>query len=302
MPISDKNMNAIILGCPRSGTTLLRRLIDAHSDICCPGETYLFRACAHVLQKDDVPNGLSLGVVDGLGALGFTEDDVLTRLRAFITGFYEDLTAQRAKKIWVAKTAADSFYIDAIEKLFVQDHKFIAITRHGLDVAASMNDLTQNLQTYIAELHPYIRQDPHPYQAFVRAWSDVTNDILDFAARHPERTLLLRYEDLVAAPDDHMAQLFDFLDVPPQDVSQTLSTKKSDGIGDWKAAQKQSVDKSSSGRWKDLPPALVHTLAPLANATLERAGYEPIKTESDEDQRRRELAMMMMGADSTSSL
>ena len=35
----------LIVGVPRRGTTLLRRIFDSHPNICCPPETYLFGSC-----------------------------------------------------------------------------------------------------------------------------------------------------------------------------------------------------------------------------------------------------------------
>ncbi|MCA9663328.1 MAG: sulfotransferase, partial [Myxococcales bacterium] len=37
---AGRSPGIIVLGAPRSGTTLLRRLLDAHPNIACPPETY----------------------------------------------------------------------------------------------------------------------------------------------------------------------------------------------------------------------------------------------------------------------
>ena len=51
---NEAEKGVIILGCPRSGTTLLRRLLDSHPDLSCPGETFLFRGAARFLKEDTI--------------------------------------------------------------------------------------------------------------------------------------------------------------------------------------------------------------------------------------------------------
>ena len=54
---NEAEKGVIILGCPRSGTTLLRRLLDSHPDLSCPGETFLFRGAARFLKEDTISGG-----------------------------------------------------------------------------------------------------------------------------------------------------------------------------------------------------------------------------------------------------
>lgn len=290
----------IILGCPRSGTTLLRRLLDAHPDLCCPGETFLFKACARFLEADDISYGFDYGVTGALEGLGYKHGEIDERLRSFASGFYEELAEKRGKKRWVAKTAVDSFYLPTIERLFAGHAKFICITRHGLDVAVSMEEFTKDLQTYISELHAYIKRFPRPLEAFAHAWADVTLGILDFATRHPDTAHVLKYEDLVSHPDAEMLKITEFLGVSPlaKKTAGILSSKKGDGIGDWKSYQKTEVESSSIGRWQqDIPTAAVERLATIVNPALIHAGYEPISQGRTEDaNRREEIAQMVMQA------
>ncbi len=83
----DAYEGVIVLGVPRSGTTLLRRLLDAHPDIACPPETNLIGAASRFLQEDRFAGGLSVGVVPGLHFCGFDEEigpDASARLRFLV--------------------------------------------------------------------------------------------------------------------------------------------------------------------------------------------------------------------------
>jgi len=136
---------AIVLGSPRSGTTLLRRLLDSHPDLSCPGETFLFRGCARFIEHDTISGGFDYGVLGALEGLGYSREDVLTRLRRFAVEFYEELARKDGKSMWIAKTAVDSFYMNQIEELFARHAKFICVLRHGLDVVCSMDEFSRDL-------------------------------------------------------------------------------------------------------------------------------------------------------------
>jgi hypothetical protein len=48
--VTNASDPVFILTLPRSGSTLLRFLLDAHSDMCCPPETQLSLVCASVMD------------------------------------------------------------------------------------------------------------------------------------------------------------------------------------------------------------------------------------------------------------
>lgn len=297
MSISDGE-GIILLGMPRSGTTLLRRLLDAHPDICCPGETFLFRGLAKFLEHDIISTGFDYGVMGALEGLGYERSDVKDRLRRFATQFYEELAQKAGKKHWAAKTAVDSFYLPQIEDLFADHARFICITRHGLDTVCSLDEFSRDLQSYIDELHDYIKLYPRPYEAFAHAWAAVTAMILNFAENHEGRCHVLKYEELVQNPDAEMEKITTFLglDKLPQATSEIMAQKQVDGVGDWKSYKKTAVETASIGRWEnELQAVTVEMLSHIVNPVLERAGYDPVSAGSDDDaQRRQELAKMMM--------
>ena len=141
MPKSSQHAGIIILGHPRSGTTLLRRLLGRHPNIACPGETHILSACARFLHTEETADGVDLGVLAGLYYAGFSDEDVLTKLREFAFSFPQDYAKRESKTRWAEKTAFDSFYIDEIEKFCGNHAYFIGMVRHGLDVAVSTKEV-----------------------------------------------------------------------------------------------------------------------------------------------------------------
>jgi len=103
--VSSNPPGIVVLGTPRSGTTLLRRLLDAHPNIACPPETYVLSAAARFLHAERFSSGLEIGVLFGLGYAGFEESDVLERLRRFAFSFFEDHAKAQGKTRWAEKTA-----------------------------------------------------------------------------------------------------------------------------------------------------------------------------------------------------
>ncbi len=270
----------VVLGAPRSGTTLMRRLLSAHPRIHAPSETNLLSACARFLEETPSAHGLSIGVRSGLAYSGIAEEAVLDRLRALAFGAFEELAAKAEKPRWAEKTAFDVFHLDAIERLLGERCRYVLVVRHGLDAVASMKDLADEMETYLPEIHAYVRQHLSPLVAFAHAWADVNERLLRFEADHPAVCVRVRYEDLVADPAAEMARVFAALDEPADAaaiVAAGMGRDPGAGLGDWKTYGKTGVSAASVGRWGKLSPSTIRRLAPVVNPVLLRYGYEEVR-------------------------
>ena len=288
----------IILGVPRSGTTLLRRLLNGHPEIHCGGETFLLTAAARFLRSDRIADGINYGVLGGLAAAGIPREQVIDGLRGLVESYFRRLAGQAGKPRWASKTAIDSFYAAEIEQLFAGRAHFICIVRHGLDTALSLKDLCDVNEIYIREIHEYVIRDARPLAAFARLWSDITTEILDLAGRHTESSIVLRYEDLVARPEPSLERLAAFVGLKRGSLRlDTLRQDSPSGLGDWKTYGKTAVDASSINRWRELGAGSLNLLAPIVNPVLTRAGYEAIVAgkapTADQAMRRYEITMGM---------
>ena len=295
--MSGPGPGIVVLGAPRSGTTLLRRLLDAHSNIACPPETYVLSAAARFLHEEEFAQGLKIGVLFGLDYAGFDEAAVLARLRTFAFSFFEDHAANAGKARWAEKTAFDAFHVPAIRRLCDGHVRFVCLHRNGLDVAASLQDLVGKTGGYVEELHRYLTRFPQPLEAFAHAWSDTASAVEDVAEGNAH-ALSLRYEELTADPEATMRRVLEFVGEPWEDglVERALGDSKSVGFGDWKTYGKSTVDQGSVERWRSLPQATQRMLAKVCNPLLERLGYARVaeEAEMDEDARRRyELGLML---------
>jgi protein-tyrosine sulfotransferase len=288
----------VILGAPRSGTTLLRRLFDAHQDIDCPGETYLLGACARFCQSEITPQGVAMGVVPGLSQLGVAADEVRRQLRELAFGFHRDHARAKGKARWAMKTAVDSFYLAEVEHLIMGHAHVVAIVRHGLDAVASMAEMTAETGAFLSELHEYVKSTPWPSEAYARAWTDISRGLAELAERHPDDVTLIRYEDLVANPSDVFGRVLERVGASWDDtlLDRAMTGSTSVGLGDWKTYQQSAVTDRSVGRHRDLPSPGLARLVPIVAEELRRHGYEvpEAQTESTEKaDRRTRLAMLM---------
>lgn len=267
----------IILGVPRSGTTLLRRLLNWHPEVHCGGETFLLASAARFLRSDRIVDEIDYGVLGGLQAAGIAPEAVTGELREFVAGFFRRLADAASKPRWASKTAIDSFYVAEIERLFAGHAQFVCILRHGLDSVLSLKELCDANETYVQEIHEYIARNPHPFEAFAELWTDVTGALLDFAKRNAESTIVLRYEDLVREPQITLDRLTGFLGLAPgHSLLEALTKDTPSGLGDWKTYGKSALDADTIGRWRAINSATVSRLAPIVNPVLLRAGYDAV--------------------------
>jgi hypothetical protein len=254
----------------------------------CAGETGVFRACARFLHEDTMAQGVRFGVLPGLSLAGLPAEQVRADLRALAFGWMDVIAARSGKPRWAEKTGVATFHVETLERWLGDSVRYVAMLRHGLDTACSLVELAQRSGGYLEELHAYLRSDPRPIRAMVRAWVDTTNAVVDLAQRRPD-VLVVRYEDLVRQPNVELAQLFAGLGETwdPEWLAHALTRPGTPGLGDWKTWERTAIDARSVERWRALDPATISDLTPLANPALERAGYAPVDVHPTPDADRR---------------
>jgi hypothetical protein len=304
---SSKTPGIIVLGVPRSGTTLLRRLLNWHPEVHCGGESFLLTAASRFLRSDSIVDGIDYGVLGGLAAEGIPPEELIGDLRELVTKYLERAAQTADKPRWASKTAIDSFYVSEIERLFGGHARFVCVVRHGLDVALSLRDLCDANEVYLREIHDYIVRYPRPLVAFAHLWSEVTESLLDLANRRPDAAVIVRYEDLVRDPESEIERLTAFLELEPgHDLLPALTRDRPKGLGDWKTYEKTAVEDSSIDRWRDLSEAAISRLAPIVNPVLEQAGYPRVESgampDAEHAMRRYELSLSLQASRSRSQL
>lgn len=205
-----------IVGCHRSGTTLLRATLDSHPAVAIPGESHFVSALARAHRRRRFEIGGELDVGMFLAVLnqshhyrdwGLPDDEVIQALTASPTAdvagglrrLYGLYARRRHKPRYADKTPAHVLAIPAIARLF-PEARFVHIVRDGRDVALS--------NVAIAEWGPRTLPDAALWwRRRVRAGRRAGRRL---GAR---RYLEIRYEHLVDDPEPVLRTVCAFLDL-----------------------------------------------------------------------------------------
>src|SRR5438874_698345 len=240
---------AFVLGAPRSGTTLVRWILDTHSRIHCPGETRFLLALRDFYESPHtVPN---------LIALGISEARLIAHLRTLVLAIMGELTAKAGKSRWAEKTPYYSILPNFIHTLFDGDCKFIIVVRHALDVALSMLDaLDEKMWSpglrMVHETDLQLGLTDIPLLRAARIWSSYCEHLNAFRHLYPDCCFVVHYEKLVAHPERVASQVFEFIGekLEPGLLESVFRTDHGAGLGDPKIKGKRSIEKDLVGQWK----------------------------------------------------
>jgi hypothetical protein len=257
--------------CPgRSGSTLLRFLLDAHPDLACPPETKLPAVFAQLTALWSAMDALPQSADGGNGMAGIPGAAV-TGIRHTADLMIGPYLARRGKKRYCDKNLGTEHYADVLMGVY-PEAKFICLHRHPMDVIASgIEACPWGLGNYGFE--PYVAGAPgNSVLALARYWADHTAAILAVEDKFPGSCHRIRYEDLVADPDTVAEQIFEFLGLPPvAGISALCFSRERErfGAGDFKIWNTSQITGDSVGRgWPvpaDLiPPPLIETINNLA--------------------------------------
>ena len=214
-----------VLGVPKSGTTWLQQLLDAHPDIICTGEGALHRflkamrdgaqdynrhlsARGNIFQKELFPP-LSSAEMQRLGRAF-----VLQRFQATV-GPLSDLQVR-----WLGNKDPDhGSNIKVMAPLFPRA-AYIQIIRDGRDHLVSM---WHHMQRHHPEYKPDRFADLNKMVAErAQKWSAYIRSVRQVATKAKLRYHELRYEDLQREPDAVLKEIFEFLEVN-SDIKTTQS-------------------------------------------------------------------------------
>lgn len=251
-----------LVGVHRSGTTLLRLVIDSHPRIACPPESFFIAPLRGLLEDAKA--------MEGLAAMGFPREQVLAKLRETVSYFFEMYAAARGKARWADKTPSYVDCLDFIDELYGPDCRYVLIFRHGLDSASSI------AQIGIREVEPHVAACGNDrYAGAARYWAAQTRKILAFRERHPDRCIALRYEELTREPEHQLRPVFAFLDEPWEPGVLRFAEQPHDewiGLQDGGAARSTGFT-PSVGRYAREPVQVVERMLREAEPVLRELGY-----------------------------
>jgi hypothetical protein len=198
-----------IVGVNRSGTTLLRLMLDAHPDLAIPPETHflpeLIRRANHGNTRLRIIR--SLTAHPRWGDFGVDPKDLRKRTReikplsatAVARAFYELYAESQGKPRWGDKTPRYMRSMPRIARA-LPEARFVHIIRDGRDVAISQAERS-------------LEERDTPVEEAAERWARRIEAARE-AGREMDVYMEVRYEDLVAEPEATLRKVCEFVELP----------------------------------------------------------------------------------------
>jgi len=195
-----------VISAPRSGSTLLQRMLGSHSEVFTHPEPHMITPMAHLGlygQVDRAPydhiNAAEAmrSFVEGLPR---GEEDYLDALRAYSDTLYARMLATSGRSRFLDKTPAYGLVLPFLTKLYPRA-RYVVLTRHPLAIFSSYansffdgdwrgaHDFNPIVERYVAAIGQQVRAPSVPLHH-------------------------IRYEELVADPEPQLAAIFEHLGLP----------------------------------------------------------------------------------------
>jgi hypothetical protein len=266
-----------LIGAPRSGTTLLARMLSAHSAVYGRAEPHLITPIAHLgyfgsVQKAPYdPYNVEQAVKEIVAEIPRGEAGYLDALRAYTDSIYGQLMdgAPPGTRYLLDKTPAYALVLPFLTKLY-PGAKYVVLTRHPLAV------LTSYVESFF-DGNYQVAMEHNPILArYVPALARMVRE-------RPVPLVWVKYEDLVKEPEAQFRGVCDYLGVPFEEgaIRYGESGEAFKGLGDPTGVQKHTRPVTSSvGKWASEIASQPRVLAfvsrlldQLADDDLETLGY-----------------------------
>jgi hypothetical protein len=263
----------------RTGSTLLRLLLDCHPELSCPAETNLPALCNNMLPIWSLVTGYPGPVPNRPFDASQLAPAVTQGLRASMDLIMSTHLQRSGKSRWCDKSLGSARYAELLLQLYPHA-QFVCLYRFPMDVIASaLEACPYGLSGYGYD--PYIASSPgNSVLAAARCWLDMTAEIMTAEEDFGNHCLRIRYEDLVTDTETTMKGIFSFLGLPPapEIVSQCFSSQPERlGMADYKVWHTNSVSSDSVGRGWNIPPGLIsEPVLEGINELSGRLGYIPV--------------------------
>jgi Sulfotransferase family len=265
-----------IVGCDRSGTTLLRLILDRSGEVAIPTESMTLvdfarerdapldtdaafdRLARAVWRHPKIREwGLAGGPPKREGRTG------AAAYRAALEAPYLAYARGRGAARWADKTPHYVLHAGLIRRTF-PEARIVHIVRDGRDVALSLLRVPFGAANVWAAAHQ---------------WRDAVDAGDAAAERDADAVLTVRYEDLVAEPEATVRRVCAFCELTFRSemlqVERTGADRLIRGQESWFTQLGAGITTASAGRWRtQMSPARQAVFTSIAAGALRRHGYE----------------------------
>lgn len=269
-----------IVGAPRSGTTLLQLVLNAHPDVAIHGEIHFFD---QVLQlKSEIPDLDTAGRLDNF----FGQ---LHRPSAFrhLPDIESRLEIVRTRLGRCENASYELFYRILIDEFAERN----GASRGGEKTPQNIRYLSELLQVFPSAKVVHIVRDPRAVVSSLRRMPWAPDSIALNALKWKVDMLFMRdfmnsggtvhtlkYEDLVSEPEPNLRTLSDFLGVGWDPAMLEFSETADSNVRDepWKDGTRRQINRDAVSGWRDsLTSADIALVQMIAEPFLSHFGYQP---------------------------
>jgi hypothetical protein len=255
----------VVGGCGRSGTTLMRVMLDSHPNICCGPESNLL--LPRSIRPRVLEEKFDISAADAARCL-----DASRSQAEFIDAFFAGYCRMTGKERWAEKTPDNVRQLPFLFRHFPKA-RFVHMLRDGRDVVCSLrthpsHKIVNGVKVKLDTLQPL--------DTCITRWLETVQ--LGLAMRDDPRTIEVRYEDLVDDPEGTLRSLLDFLEEPWDAAVLDYHREKSGSRDEMKNPLHPGIHKPvssrSRGRWKkDMTAADADRFKERAGELLIELGY-----------------------------
>ncbi len=271
-----------VIGVHRSGTTLLRFMLNSHPHLyATPESDFIPRFCGRYahgpLPRQQAVNSIRI-IFDSYRFVdewqndepdpeGFVESLPQLTSTALLQALYSDYASQHGALRWGDKTPIYTTYVELLTELF-PGAQFIHIIRDGRDVALSMLD-------------KWGREEFHIDIYFsARNWvRRIREARISGAKLGPDFFYELHYEQLTENPEVELRAICDFLDEPyvPEMARQHILAQQYIAPNSFSDPVRQPPSSQRVGRWRqEMSEKDIRLFQRVAGDMLSDLGYEVV--------------------------
>ena len=233
----------LIVGCPRSGTTLLQALLSSHKEIASIPETHFFPS---LCSKFGLVRFLGLSTPSARSNLSFLSNKFLEKnikpsffskkiINQFIT-FFDEYAKLCNCSAWLEKTPQNLWFLKFIKK-YKKDFKIVHIERNPRDTIASIYDACKK--------YP----DSWGFKSIeeiVTLWKE-SKTLNDYWRNEPLHHFC-KYEEICSNQDEEISKILDFLSIKSNEFTSHLNVadKLIENSEVWKSGVNYSVSLAES--------------------------------------------------------